>query len=417
MRILLPVLAGLLVCAPASADDQLVIGGEVEAPLRYIPALGGFVQGYVNGHGPFWFGIDLGGPTRLTPVVVKAAALALKPDVVVLNGSTGSIEQEPKTDDADIRVGEAVFRVTPNAIPDRDLGAYAPIDDYGGAIGAEILRNGVLTLDFAHGRLSLSPHGQDYASAGEVSVPVAMVEDRGTILAPMIALTVGSQTSNVFLSSRAGGISFLQFSMAGDAVFARAPHRYRRLNWSPDSSAEGELAPAAEVAAGEIPLGAHGVYRDAAPPPHSPEPGLSKRNLLNLRKIGVPRRLPVNDGIAGFESLASSVVRVDAAAQRIWLQPRRGDASPAAASRPYATIGFMPWPYRDRVVVRSLVLGSPADRAGLRPGDEVLALNGGGVNAYYSRLTVDRGEQPTTVTFRNLSGAHTVTLTPAAPRD
>jgi len=390
MRILLPVLAGLLVCAPASADDQLVIGGEVEAPLRYIPALGGFVQGYVNGHGPFWFGIDLGGPTRLTPVVVKAAALALKPDVVVLNGSTGSIEQEPKTDDADIRVGEAVFRVTPNAIPDRDLGAYAPIDDYGGAIGAEILRNGVLTLDVA---------------------------DRGTILAPMIALTVGSQTSNVFLSSRAGGISFLQFSMAGDAVFARAPHRYRRLNWSPDSSAEGELAPAAEVAAGEIPLGAHGVYRDAAPPPHSPEPGLSKRNLLNLRKIGVPRRLPVNDGIAGFESLASSVVRVDAAAQRIWLQPRRGDASPAAASRPYATIGFMPWPYRDRVVVRSLVLGSPADRAGLRPGDEVLALNGGGVNAYYSRLTVDRGEQPTTVTFRNLSGAHTVTLTPAAPRD
>ncbi|MGC1300778.1 MAG: hypothetical protein WA840_00255 [Caulobacteraceae bacterium] len=417
------VLAGVLTATPASADITLGGVDQIDVPLRYIPSLGEFIQAYVNGHGPFWFEIDLSGPTRLSPALVKAVGLRPEPAGVMLSSPTGAIEEELKTDDIDIRISDATIKVSPTVISDRNLNAYTPVENYGGAIGVELLQHGALTIDVAHKRLILSPHGENYEATGGPGLPISLVEEKigehYSILAPYIELTFDGKAADFFLSSKNSGIEFLLYSKTGKAVLAKTPYRYKILTWSPDNATEGESGVAAGATIGDTALGARHAYRGLSPYAQPPEIGLNERHLFGDGPTWSKSRFSITDGFVDFTTLGSPFVRLDTVTQRIWLQAPDGDAAKGHAPRkirPSTTIGITPWPYRDRVVVWSLVQGSPADLAGLRPGDEVLSLDGGDIYQYYKNLDPTDEDKQTKVVFRNRSGEHTVLLRPSTPK-
>jgi hypothetical protein len=423
------IFASLFAYKPASAQVTLDIGGQTDISLEHIPSVGDFVQGYINGHGPFWFEINLSSPTQLTPALIKAVGLKLKPNSVFINDA-GVFEEEPKTDDIDIHLGDATIKASPIAIPDRDLNAYAPIKNYGGSIGAEILQNNVLTIDTAQKRLTLAPHQAYIPAIGEHSSPISMIDrrnsfsDNTSILAPTIDITIDGQKYSFYFSTRIGPITFYHRSENGNLAFDKTSHRYKTLNWSPDGVVDGEGGTSIDVAIGDAPLWAHSIYRDMSPLSLYRQTGLNEKSLLNEKsffKHTTERHLEnrPNDGIVSFTSLGSPSITLDSVSERAWFQAPSGDPAKnhvPAKLEASSTIGFIPWPYRDRVIVRRLVLGSPADLAGLRPGDEILSLNDGDIYQYYKNLDLSHGDQPTKVVFRNHSGQHTVLLAPATPK-
>jgi S1-C subfamily serine protease len=113
---------------------------------------------------------------------------------------------------------------------------------------------------------------------------------------------------------------------------------------------------------------------------------------------------------------------IDLLGQTLWLTPRPSSSS---ACRPTATptrpspgpagrtIGLTAWLYQGRGVARSLIVGAPADVAGIRPGDEIVSIDDRNIIDHYSHLdAICSAPEVVTVVFRNSHGEHTVVLTP-----
>jgi hypothetical protein len=126
--------------------------------------------------------------------------------------------------------------------------------------------------------------------------------------------------------------------------------------------------------------------------------------------------LPI-DGVIGLRVLGAFDVTIDSLAGKAWLETR-DEKSFICHTKPSGqyrgTTGFSPWLYKGQGVVRILVHGSPAEAAGIRPGDGIVSINDVTVPEYYDHLDATcLTPEPVKVVFHNASGDHTVVLTPA----
>jgi predicted metalloprotease with PDZ domain len=137
------------------------------------------------------------------------------------------------------------------------------------------------------------------------------------------------------------------------------------------------------------------------------------------RNVRLALHEPPFDGVIGVRVLGRFDITIDNPAGEAWLAPRSKSSLRCHGTPPttfHGTTGFRPWLYKGQAIVASLQEGSPAEAAGIKPGDSILSIDGGDVFAYYDHLDATCLAPATVkVTFRNASGDHTVVLTPAMP--
>lgn len=138
-------------------------------------------------------------------------------------------------------------------------------------------------------------------------------------------------------------------------------------------------------------------------------------NLAGVEFRNVPVAIPERwsqrtTGVIGLPVLARFRVQIDAAAGNIRLTPD-GDAERTPFSRDRSGLST----YREDRHLRVLHVarGSPAERAGLRPNDRIVAINGIGVPKAYPPGAVPIGRKPAGTVVKLLTaegGDHSITL-------
>jgi PDZ domain len=407
-------MAAVCVAGPLRAQD-FQIGGdeqrETSIPLEVYSSLGLFISGYINGRGPYRFGISLAGHTELTPAVVMDAGLATRDRGARLDGNVNRYEQDLQLMDATLRLGDKEISLNgANVLPPDDPAAYLPVPNYGGVIGVELFRKGIVSMDLIHHRLVLSPH-KDIVQAPD-AIELSMQQSaRGADLdrLPAVSLSLDGQPGKFRVAFTSGAVSFRQDSQLGQDLLDKAPHRYTTRQWTPGGLVRYEGGASVPFAFGDQPgAGSVSVSRrlDAPPMPIRASP----------RALAAPSRSPF-DGTIGLRVLSGFDIAIDDQAGTMWLTPRDRNLSRCRGfprGNLHGTTGFIPWLYKGQGIVNSVTDGSPADAAGIEPGDQIVSIDDGDVFAYYDRLEATcLVPAIVKLVFRNASGDHTVTLTPA----
>ena len=113
MRSIAIFLVAMLCVAGWARAEDFQIGGEQQdetvVPLEIRPSLGLYVQAYVNGYGPYRFGIGMFGHTALTSAVVRDAGLASEAKGLTLAGNSNQLAQNKQLVDGTLRLGDRNF--------------------------------------------------------------------------------------------------------------------------------------------------------------------------------------------------------------------------------------------------------------------------------------------------------------------
>jgi len=408
---LIPAVA-LFICGDAMAQD-FQIGGDAQQetviPLEVRPTLGLFVVGYLNGHGPYRFSIGVVQNTFLTQEVVKDAGLATRDTGIGYDANTDEREQRFEVIGTTLRLGDSDTSLDgAYVLPEHNTAAYDPVPHYGGRLGVEVFRNRVVRLDLSHHQLVLSRRANGVDRPDAIEVPLEQsaggaVMDRF----PAITMSLDGQPGRFRIDFARAGVTFSDNSPLGRDLMSRAKHPYTALLWSPNGIARVQGAWVAANIEGHR-LGAVEIARHANP---------TQVSLHESRRLYT--REPALDGVVGLEVLARFDISIDNLAGKAWLVPREEGSFPchdAPTPQTHGNVGFVPWDYKGQGVVLMLTEGSPADAAGVQPGDQIVSINDGTVAGYQAHLDVTCGasaSEPVKLVFRNASGVHTVVLTPA----
>ena len=395
----------LCVAGWARAED-FQIGGEQQdetvVPLEIRPSLGLYVQAYVNGYGPYRFGIGMFGHTALTSAVVRDAGLASEAKGLTLAGNSNQLAQNKQLVDGTLRLGDRNFSLKgARIIPERNLSAYVPVQDYGGELGIELFRNKVVRIDLSHSQLVLSERSEMTPRPGAIEVElhqsaVGVDLDRE----PGLIVSLDGQRGMFRLEFGSESVEFLENSALGRDLFEKSVHPVSRVIWTPDGLVNGQSSTVDEITIGGYLLGRGTISRSTDPLPSR----LSRRSL------------PF-DGVIGLSVLGRFDITIDNLAGKAWLERRDRksyscQAKPSGAHR--GITGLVPWLYNGQGIVSALVHGSPAEAAGIQPGDAIVSINDGTVLEYYQHLDATcLAPEPVKVEFHNASGDHIVMLTPA----
>lgn len=226
--------AGLVIAAlsgcvapPARRADNLTanpaetpVPGQVVLPGRIVSNLM-FVQGTVQGAGPFWFLIDTGS----TATLVSDRIAALLEDVrterglapVQILSATGGATLLGSTSLPSLEFGEAKFANVKAAVFD-----FADFSNHlgmtvDGIIGFPVFQEMLLTLDYPAARVVLTPRFPSRAVPG-TAVPFAVEEGSR----PLVNLTLGGHPLGVLIDS--GSDLALTLNPAGlNPVFKSGP--------------------------------------------------------------------------------------------------------------------------------------------------------------------------------------------------
>ena len=286
----------------------------------------------INDHGPFALVLDTGAAsTVVSPAVAQALAADTLPASYDAIGATN----------VHIR-GDKVLRVRKLEVGGLTLTEFAAlvvdlgdIAAYGmdGVLGYAAFRELLLTIDYPHHRVEVSR-----GSLGE-SLPATtlVLRERGL---PRVPMRIGGKTVNVVLDSGSnGGLA---------------------------------LAPADQVAYGMAPrptgltvvLGQSAVRRQG-------------RAAEDAELAGVPLRTPLVEeaslSLVGYEVLKHFALTFDQRAGRVRMVAE-SDA-PIELASVYG-VGMSTVPVASGYLVRAVVPGGPAERAGLRAGDVIVMVDG-----------------------------------------
>jgi PDZ domain len=407
-------MAALCVTGSVRAQD-FQIGGdeqrETSAPLEVRPSLGVFVLGYVNGRGPYRFSLSLIWHTQLTSTVVMDAGLATRDRGVMADGNSNHYEQDRTLTDATLRLGDRELSLNgAHVFPDDDLSSYAPVSNYGGILGVELFRKGIVSLDLSHARLVLSPSADRVQAPDAIELPLEQ-SARGAELdrLPAVTLSLDGRPGRFRMIFSATSVSFQQDSPLGRDLLDKSPHPLTSREWTPNGIIRSQSGATAVLGIGDQQGGAAvGISRnmDTLPLPIRS----SWRTNLSVRESPV-------DGVVGSRALGAFDITIDDQGGKMWLTRRDKSSfrcSGVSQGSLRGTTGFSPWVYKGQGVVGVVTDGSPADAAGIEPGDRIISINDGDVPAYYDHLDATcLAPEILKVVFRNASGDHTVTLTPA----
>ena len=415
MRLRVIVLMAALCMAGPLRAQSFQIGGdeqrETSIPLEVRPSLGVFVLGYVNGRGPYRFGLSLIQHTQLTSAVVMDAGLATRDKGIEPDASSHGFEQHLVLTDATLRLGDRDVSLDGASVfPDDDPAGYAPVPNYGGTIGVEAFRNGSVSLDLSDARLVLSPH-TDTAPAAE-AIELSLTQNATGVeldRLPAVTLSLNGQPGRFRLTFSSASLNFQPDSSLGRDLLDKSPHRIAVRAWTPNGIVKAESGTAAALEIGDhLKMGPIGISRnvDTSLTPVS----ASRRRMLLVRESPA-------DGVVGLRVLGAFDITIDDLAGKMWLTRRGRNAlfcRPAAHGSLRGTTGLTPWIYQGQGVVRAVTDGSPADVAGIEPGDRIVSIDGSDVATYYDHLDAScLAPAVVKVVFRNASGDHSVTLTPA----
>jgi hypothetical protein len=188
------------------------IGGdeqhETVVPLEFRPSLGLFVIGYVNGHGPYRFSLGLAGQTFMTSTVVKEAGLATRGKGLTFDLASNQFEQSQQLTDATLRLGDKELSIDgAQVIPDDDLGAYVPVPHYGGVLGVEVFRRGIVRIDLTHAQLVLSARADTAHASDAIELPLEQnAADAQLDRLPIVPLALDGQSGKFrIIFSHVGG--------------------------------------------------------------------------------------------------------------------------------------------------------------------------------------------------------------------
>jgi hypothetical protein len=147
---------------------------------------------------------------------------------------------------------------------------------------------------------------------------------------------------------------------------------------------------------------------------------LLSRNVdpMQVHGRGLVLHAPLVDGALGLQGLKTFDIAVDNRRGVTRLTPR-AQSAPRCAVHPERklAIGFAPWVFEGREKIGSVALGSAADKAGVHPGDDIVSIDGGTVQAYYEKLydnylhCVD--SQPVTLILQRGSSRWQGTISPS----
>ncbi|MBI0327652.1 hypothetical protein [Burkholderia plantarii] len=387
------------------ADDAVFeVGGEsvVKVPVEYHPKLGVFVKAYVNGQGPYQFQITLSGATSITRRVAKAAAVQTSSiDRTLASGN--QLEVQDVIDHATLSLaGEPVSLKGAWVLPADDYHADVPIENYGGRLGLDRIRDKVVKTDFSNLQIVMTSRFDEPASGAtelkqevvdHIRMPIATVRFDGGKTSGDFALTLDD-----------GGVWFMESSELGKAQFGANPKSTTIVCWTP-----------------------HGLVHSLHASSPAPISLVDRQidDILLARSVDplqVPGRgfvlhAPLVDGALGLQGLKTFDIAVDNRHGVTRLTPR-AQSAPRCAGHPVSepTPGFMPWVFEGKEKIGSVVLGSAADKAGVRPGDDIVSIDGGTVQAYYEKLYENHlhcvDSQPVTLILQRGSARWQGTISP-----
>ena len=410
---LLAALAVLSLTASPVAAQPIVLGGDVVVPVENRPELGLFVQGYINGHGPYRFALSFLDETILTTQVVRELGLATEPAGMGVGALTNQVANAVAAKQAEIRIGGKTVTVNDAwVIPERNPSAYTPVPSFAGYIGLELLRNGFVTLNATRSQIRFAPRSLD--ETGEAGSTAITLENSATngIAArpgdpiPSMDLPFGGKRARLRLVIGGSAFVFFNTSALGAALIKASPYRFESRAWTPDGVTILVTGATTDVDIGGRHLRTAAITRVADKAPYPADAAI--------------KGIPV-EGLVGLGMTGGAAFSIDNDAGIAWVGPGPVQALPATSASvpktPSKMIGLTPWLYKGRGVALVVVRGGPADLAGIAPGDEIVSLNGEGVVEYYEHIDPKaKSPPPLTVVFRNGSGVHTVVLEPGLPR-
>lgn len=370
--------ASLLAGAHAGrADDAAFEIGDdapIKVPVEYHPDLGVFVTAYVEGAGPYRFELAIAGRTEITRRVAQAAGIrpAAIEAILTTNNQT---EVRDRIDHASLSLqGERISLKGAAILPDEDVSADVPIEGYGGVLGLDQLRGWIVTTDFPHRQLILSRRRDAPAAGVVVAVAKRVIMGNHGLQVVTLGFDGGKSAGDFVMSLDDSHIHFMEGSATGKTLLSADRIRATGVSWRPKGLLHFATAPTGQVTLGDLRINGTSLARNLDPLPYVSPLGNSVTHV------------PPVDGAVGLRVLGRFEIVVDNQQDLIQLRTPAPVAPRCEGRQPGGrTLGFSPWVFEGRQKISSVVTNSAADQAGVRPGDDIVSIDGATVQAYYEK--------------------------------
>ncbi|MGH8128054.1 MAG: aspartyl protease family protein [Gammaproteobacteria bacterium] len=350
-----PVIASDFAMPRQKLDDFSLVGGgnRVTIPFKLINNHI-YIQVSVNGH-PLQFMLDTGGSNILTPGAAKSAGITSKG---ALQGggvgdksvNTGIGKVDTLTLGGKVILRNQLFGVLP-------LPGFSDVEgtQFDGLVGYEVLKRFVVKIDYAGRKLTFM-RSRDFKPA-EAGTPVPF-DFLGHIPGVKGSIDGMSGEFEIDTGSRAALTLWAPFVKAHDLTTRYKASAEMVIGWGVGGSASGRIARGGVLKIGSVSV-------------HYPVLELSTAT----QGAGADKYVAGN---IGGEILRHFTVTFDYANQHLYLKPNGNYGKPMD----YDRSGMWVNASQGGFVVKSVMAGGPADRAGIKVGDVIMALNGKSVSTF-----------------------------------
>jgi len=335
---------------PPLPADFAILNGARSATVSYEDDGIGriYVPVFVDGRGPFAFEVDTGGHLVLSEQTAAAVHLRAAGHLSNTGAGTG-IDHAGLARTQEIRIGAAIIRnqvAKVRALPEaaNDRGLRLP---RAGILGLELFERFVVQLDRTRRTLTLTPIPSFQDTPQGVALPIHFNED-----APLVSGTFEGIAGDFELDSGDAGPAIVEGYWATQQGLDKALRH--GIPWA-GSSVGGEY--------GEV-LTRHDLSVGPLKLPHEivSYVGVSERGSESTH---------MQAGVIGESTLRRFNMTYDYGHRRVWIDPKA-----RVPAQPFNRTGLrLRRDTASTFVVTFIVPHSPADAAGLRPGDQIVAVN------------------------------------------
>jgi predicted aspartyl protease len=342
-------------CAPARGPGRAPVAAVEQASTRAagVPfeLLDGrpYVQVRVNGRGPYRFIVDTGGANLLTSDLAADLGLATAPHGTV-EGAGEAREKVSEVRVSRLDLGDARFTderflvLAPAAVT-----VATGVPDLKGMIGYPILSKGALTVDYARHELAFA--GSPPPADGErIAVPFFFDQDH----TPTVSGSIDGVEGKFLLDTgdRSSVTLFGPFADANGIRTRYAPHFEGVTGWGVGGPVRAQVA-----RAGRLTLGGLSVQ--------APVVRLSQQRSGSFATAAT-------SGSVGYGILCAYRVTFDYRSRTVLFDRALEGACPESVDR----AGLWLNPESGHLRVMDVWHGGPAEAAGIREGDLILAIDG-----------------------------------------
>ncbi len=402
IAVLCAAVALALSAAPARAQ---IILGEMHAGEAHFEIEGGHIllQAMLNGRGPYAFYFDTGATSVLTPEVATELGLAVKGGGFVV-GFGRAHPLASGTSVSSVKIGDFPLSDQPFEVVDLphllvDRGNRPKL---AGLIGGDFLPLFVAHIDFDTKTIGFMPASEfSYSGGGapvDLTLSIGSTRDGKMRERPFLPATLDDTAVTLALDTGSGGqATIFPSSALADALRAKPGNRLRILG--PGGVGGGAVAYDL-IRTGSFKIG--------------PIPSPESEPTVDVMADGLgykPRKSEV--GVLGLAAFAAYNLTIDYSHSRLYLEPR------AKAPASFRRVGYrgtgleLTKNVQDRFEVLGVIAGSPAEKAGIAAGDEILAIDGRPAAdlAYFDYGAAEHAKEPSlSVTLGPESRRRTLTI-------